>query len=88
MSWSTSFKAKGSNVYDVQEFGLESLEAQKAAEQAGDLAALLVISGVVGSIDKTYKVTVSGHANPKNEPVEGWGNDFVSINVYQIEDEA
>lgn len=45
-------------------------------------------SGAVGSPDKKYNVALSGHANPGHEPVAGWSNNCITINIYQLGEEA
>lgn len=43
----------------------------------------LLESGVLGTSDKTYRWSVSGHGNINHEPASGWSNDSMSISISQ-----
>ena len=51
----------------------------KAMEVVSDL----IDSGVVGTPDKAYRWSVSGHGNINHEPASGWSNDSLSISITQ-----
>lgn len=50
---------------------------------ARNAAAGVLSSGAVGNADKEFSITLSGHANPRHEPAEGWANDCISITITQ-----
>lgn len=50
---------------------------------AKDAAIRLIESGGLGGSGHMFNVSFSGHANPGHEPVEGWSNDFVGIQISQ-----
>lgn len=56
---------------------------REAVNEATVAALELVESGMVGSADKGFTVTLSGHANEGHEPTEGWVNDCVTVSVVQ-----
>lgn len=62
-------------------------KAQKAATEASafkaiDAALVLVQSGIVGD---TFRVCISGHANPTPGAPEGnWANDTCTINLQAV----
>lgn len=59
-------------------------EPREQFEKARELAATLIESGVVGDpANHTFRVSLSGHANPAHVPAEGYANDLVSISVSQ-----
>lgn len=86
MSWSAGYVWNGSKQVEITIFGAESVEAQAQVDVAFDASAALILTGAFGNKDKKFKVTLSGHANPGNEPVAGWSNDCVTINIYQVEE--
>lgn len=43
----------------------------------------ILASGVVGNSKKKFRVSASGHANSGHEPCTGWGNDSLTINIFQ-----
>lgn len=61
----------------------ESLEQLRAAKVA---AKDLIQTQTLGSEDKTYSVTLSGHANPGHEPASGMANDSVYVSITQSEE--
>jgi hypothetical protein len=86
MSWSATFKVDASNeeaVELVTSSGLDTDEHKLQHDQGLIAAMQLLMSGVVGSHERVYTVTLSGHGNPGNEPAPGWSNDFVNIQVVQ-----
>lgn len=58
------------------------VEQQQAAK---NVVEDLLEAGVVGSKDKKFSVSLTGHANPNHEPAEGYGNDSISITISQVE---
>jgi hypothetical protein len=44
----------------------------------------IISRGVLGSPAGEYNVVISGHANPKHEPVAGWANDCLTISITQV----
>lgn len=58
-------------------------EVDRALEAAKNAAADLIRSGAVGGPYESYRVQAFGHVNPNNEPVAGWSNDTITINVSQ-----
>lgn len=87
MSWSARFRVDSSNVEEpftkIDAFGLDTDEHKRQHDEALLAATQVLINGAVGSPNKTYMLTLSGHGNPNHEPVNGWSNDFVSITVTQ-----
>lgn len=92
MSWSASFKVEPgvspedidfSNVSNIEEVP-EHLEQFREGVAA---AVSLILSGVVGNHEKSFKVNLGGHGNESHEPVEGWSADFVTISIHQLEEE-
>jgi len=92
MSWSASFtvtpgmspeefEPSTSNVDDVDEHLDQYREAIASAFG-------IILSGVVGESDKTFKVQLSGHGNPNHEPQAGWSNDTVTVTIYQAPEET
>jgi hypothetical protein len=43
----------------------------------------LISKGVAGDGEKTFSVTLAGHANPDHEPAPGWATDYISVSVSQ-----
>lgn len=84
MSWGTSWKVRGNEVWDLTENGLDTPEHEEQAEVAGAAAAQLILSGAFGDPGKAFRVTLSGHGNSGHEPAEGWSNDFIQISVSQL----
>jgi hypothetical protein len=89
MSWSISFK----DVKTAEDMATEKAEHKalgfpvlKQVEEQLDAARVVALtlmeSGTVGK-DKTFRVALSGHANPDHEPASGWANDCITVNVYQ-----
>ncbi len=55
-------------------------EQQLAA--AKEAAKALIASGAVGPDDgRVFIVSLNGHGNTDHQPVPGWANDMVSVNV-------
>lgn len=59
----------------------EVKEQIAAAKQA---AVLLLTSAAVGR-EKTFRVTVYGHANPGHEPQDGYVTDQIRVEVVQLQ---
>lgn len=45
------------------------------------------LAAVVGRQSK-WRVTVSGHANPDHAPVEGWGDEFISLRIEALHEQV
>lgn len=55
----------------------EQIEAAKRA------AISLLTSDAFASISGAVRVSLSGHANPGHQPVEGMSNDYIDVQVAQ-----
>lgn len=92
MSWSASFPngVRGSAVDEDLADDRAAIsppqldkEPREQFDQARELASSLLASGCVGDGEKTFNVSLSGHANPGHLPAHGWANDMVSVSVSQ-----
>ncbi len=88
MSWSVSATIEGGSAADelvaLREAALsQNSECGDQFDAAKDAAYMLVSSGVVGTPDKKYHITMTGHANPDHEPRSGWANDMITISISQ-----
>ncbi len=86
MSWSTTLEVSmDQNVaYQLE----KHFEAGNAREHGGPqieaaIDAVLSLITVVARPQDKIQVNLSGHYNPGNEPVEGWADNLISINLYQ-----
>jgi hypothetical protein len=86
MSWGATYTINPDGKSEIENFSVKGPDAVEAFEAASNLADYLVEKGVVGDITKTFKVSLSGHANPDHEPKSGWANDFVQITITQVEE--
>lgn len=92
MSWSASTVGRSGDditqkVYSLDITHEHGVEVDDALGIAQDIALDLIESGALGEgDDKIWSVSLSGHANPGNEPVSGWSNDSISINVWQADE--
>lgn len=84
MSWSAQAEFSNGNFQVGDSTNTTSDEHNEQWHVALDLAERAIASGVVGDPKGTYKVSMNGHGNPDHKPAEGWANDFVSINIYQV----
>jgi hypothetical protein len=91
MSWAAKYKITLTPVDNHAQVDLESSQLQSgngekesadAINEAIQIAQLLVESGKFGL--GTFSVNLNGHANDGNKPKEGWSNDFVNIQIYQV----
>lgn len=83
MSWSVEYTTF--NEAEIRFIGDDTPEANAAMKAAVDAAGEMITKGVFGDPKtKRFSVRISGHSNAGNEPVAGWSNDYVSINVYQM----
>jgi len=57
-----------------------SAEAMESVQAAVAGLQTIIASGVVGT--GTVSASISGHANPGHEPVQGWANDFLQVSIY------
>ena len=86
MSWSVEYTTQHKG--EIQFFGDDSKEANFSQLKAVKAVADLVNSGALGDPEtKKFSVRINGHTNPDTEPKSGWSNDYVTINVYQMEAE-
>lgn len=89
MSWSVEYTTF--NEAEIRFIGEDTPENNKAQKAAVDAAGKIIASGVLGDPKKNrFSVRVSGHNNPNNEPVAGYSNETLSINIYQmnVDDDA
>lgn len=85
MSWSVEYTTEGNT--EISLLGDESPEALAAMKVAVDVVGEILDSEVLGNkTTKRFRVNITGHSNPDNEPSPGWSNDYVNINVYQMEE--
>jgi len=83
LSWSVEYTTF--NEAEIRFIGDDTPEANKAMKAAVDAVGEILESGVLGSKEnKRFSVRISGHSNPGNEPVSGYVNDNVTINIYQM----
>lgn len=82
MTWSVEYNTQDD---DIRFNGEDTEEVNASMLAAVDAAGIILGRGVLGTSDKNYRVSIVGHANPKNEPVPGWSNDSVSISIYQTD---
>lgn len=86
MSWSKQFTCSIESIEEAAALVAPSLttgyaeEEQQAAIRIATQAAVLV-AGVVGPPSASVMVTLSGHANPDNEPKDGFAKDEIRITV-------
>ncbi len=73
------------NVAITNPDALEPLPGQVMPPLQSALCAvhLMTVDGMFGTPDKMIRVSITGHANPKREPTEGFTKDFVTISVGQ-----
>lgn len=93
MSWSVQFEnpintAETEWIGKVMNAAVSPVEPKEevaaASNKAKELVVETIASGFVGKEGKQFNVTANGHSNPGNEPKEGWSNDYVAINIYQV----
>lgn len=86
MSWSVSALLPNDN-FDVDALKKEALRQNPACARQFDAVAAavksIIDSGVVGGEGKQFHVSMNGHANPNHEPLAGWANDAVTIQISQ-----
>lgn len=76
-----------SSGYAEQDVASAAVADQLAAAKTAAVA--LFRSGAVGSPTADYfGANLAGHANPGHAPQSGWGNDTISVNVFQADDPA
>lgn len=89
MSWSKQFTCSIESIEKAAELVAPSLttgyaeDEQQAAIRIATQASILA-AGVVGPPSAEVRVTISGHANPDNEPTAGYAKDEVRITVTRI----
>ena len=83
MSWHVSGTYE--KIHELRDEAIrQNPECAEQFDAASMAARHLVDSGVIG-VNKAYRVTLSGHANPDHEPRPGWANDVVTVIVAQLE---
>lgn len=87
MSYSMSFTVvDGMTDIDWENFDKLPYDKQtkNTLDEAVEYATMIVGSGILGDVeDYEFSVYVSGHHNPDCEPVEGWANDHLTLNIVQ-----
>jgi hypothetical protein len=85
MSWSAQYEWNEDGLLVLKsESNLATLEAEQQHDEALIAFANIMDSGAMGNFDKyTYSLTLSGHANEKHEPAEGWANDCLTLTITQ-----
>lgn len=86
MSFSLSFNVvDGEQADNFAYSGTSTSEEHIQMSKFGEAIAMAIVSsGVVGTSDKRFNVVVSGHGNPNHEPLSGWSNDYIQIQVTQM----
>lgn len=89
MSWNGSGKCTIGALYEKSfPFAVNPQEGYGEGESRMAIAAawnaLIELADVLGPEDAEVSVSLSGHANPGNEPEEGWSKDFISISIYRV----
>lgn len=92
MSWSARFVKRPGATAEQTEFEVSNVdEVPEHVEQyreAITAAFGVLLSGVVGSTDKSYLIVLSGHGNENHEPADGWANDQLTISISQLDGES
>lgn len=84
MSWSVDYTTF--NDSEIRFVGEDNAENNAAMQAAVDAVGQIIASGALGDpATKRFAVRVGGHSNPANEPVPGNSNDYVNINIFQME---
>jgi hypothetical protein len=84
MSWSVTFNDRAAFDAHQPSFGAAiPVDARDQYDAAHEAAAALVVSGAVGNPPGDYVITLSGHSNPEHKPLAGYGNDGISLSVWQ-----
>lgn len=84
MSWSVEYTTF--NEAEIRFIGDDTEEANAAMKSAVEAVGAMIDAGAFGDKNvKKFAVRISGHTNPGNEPVPGFSNDYVNINVFQME---
>ncbi len=70
---------------DVKQRHADDTEVLPAMDEQFDAALAAASSGMTRVVGKgKVNVILSGHANPRHEPREGWANDYVSVHVSSV----
>jgi len=70
---------------DLRQRHADDAEVLPAMNEQFDAALAAASSGMTRVVGKgKVNVTLSGHANPRHEPREGWANDYVSVHVSSV----
>lgn len=84
MSWSIDYTTF--NEAEIRFVGEDTEENNAAMQATVDAVGSIIASGALGDPSKKrFAVRVGGHNNPGNEPVPGYSNDYVNINIFQME---
>jgi hypothetical protein len=87
MSWSVSGEIQASDTTALMEMRDQAVAQNSTCGDQFDAAAktalTLMKSNAIGGADKSFSVTLGGHANPDHEPVPGWANDFIVVSIVQ-----
>lgn len=87
MSWGATYTVVGNEgQYKIEPSGVNSDEAKEQFDKAILLVRNIIDSEVLGDRDLSYRVNLSGHANPKHEKTPGWANDCLTISISQMDE--
>lgn len=90
MSYSQSFTfVDGMTDIDWDEFDHSPLdnETKDVLSYAIESAESIIGGDILGDhLNYEFRVVISGHHNPGAEPREGWSNDSLTINIYQVKE--
>lgn len=85
MSWSAQFNVVDGNIKGVPVVsGTDTSEHLEQYLDALQVVDEYINYGSLGSPLGSYRVMITGHGNPNHEPVAGWSNDFININIQQV----
>jgi hypothetical protein len=88
MSWSASFTVTPGVTPEEEDFVLSNVnEVPEHLEQFREAVAStfgILLSGVLGSQKKSFRVNLTGHGNPDHEPAKGWASEFLTISITQV----
>lgn len=93
MSWNISVssgtKEEVKKALEEQEFpnepGTYAYDEMREQFDAAKMAALALLeSGVVGSDQSLFAVSLSGHGNPGHVPAPGWASDMIHITLSEV----
>lgn len=83
MSWSVEYTTF--NEAEIRFIGDDTDEAHAAMKSAVDAVSEILASGALGDPEvKRFAVSISGHSNVGNTPVPGFSNDYMNVNIFQM----